>query len=210
MEWIVQLPILFFSIIIHEITHGWIAYLKGDDTAARAGRLTLNPAAHIDPFGSIILPALCVLTRMPMFGWAKPVPVSAGRLNNPRWDMMQVAAFGPLSNITLALAFAVLFKLTAMSPLAAGFQRTIMDALIFGVSINLFLAFFNLLPVHPLDGSQVMSSLLPFDLRQQYERHFPYGMWIIIGLMFTRLLYPLVMVPAQMTMNLFGRMGLLW
>lgn len=210
MEWIVQLPILFFSIIIHEITHGWAAYFKGDDTAARAGRLTLNPIAHVDPFGTIILPIICAVTQMPMFGWAKPVPVSGHRLNNPRWDMMTVAAVGPLSNIVLALLSAVIFKCAAISPLGAGFQRTIMDAAIFGVSINLFLAFFNLIPVHPLDGSQVMSSLLPYESREVYERHYPYGMWIIIGLMFTRLLYPLVMTPAHFTMNLFARMGLLW
>ena len=211
MEWIIQLPILFFSVVVHEIAHGLVAYEKGDDTAEAAGRLTLNPIPHIDPFGTVFLPVFCYLLRLPMFAWAKPVPVNSSRLRRPRRDLIQVALIGPGVNLFLSLVAAVLFKLAAaMSFLSTGFLETVLNALIFAVSINLFLAFFNLIPIHPLDGSQVLSGLLPLSLRRRYNRHAPYGMLIIVLLMMTKLLYPLVIIPSQFALSLYSRAGLLW
>ncbi|MBI4387263.1 MAG: site-2 protease family protein [Elusimicrobia bacterium] len=210
MEWIVQLPILFFAVVVHELAHGIVAYFKGDDTAERMGRLTLNPIPHIDPFGTVMLPLFCYLAHLPMFAWAKPVPVSAHRLNHPRRDLLQVALVGPGSNLTMALTAAVLFKLVSLAAAFGGaFQQTLLDALIFAVNINLFLAFFNLLPIHPLDGSQVLSNLLPEPWRGRYERHIPYGMFILMFLIMTRLVNSWVVVPSRFILEAFSRIGLL-
>lgn len=211
MEWVVQLPILFFSVVFHEVAHGMLAYAKGDDTAERAGRLTLNPVPHVDPFGTVFLPIFCHLLHVPMFAWAKPVPVNGQRLKAPRWDLVQVALIGPGSNISLALAAAVLFKIVALAPVfTPGFQRTVLDALVFAVNINLVLAFFNLIPIHPLDGSQVLGGLLPVPWRKRYNRHIPYGMFLILGLMMTKLLYPLVVVPSNWVLSFLSWTGLIW
>lgn len=210
MEWIVQLPILFFSVVVHELAHGLTAWSKGDRTAEEAGRLTLNPIAHIDPFGTVFLPVLCYLLRAPMFAWAKPVPVNPSRLRHGPRDAMQVAFAGPGANLAMALLSAALFKLaTVFAPWGESFQQTLMQALIFAVSINLFLAFFNLLPVHPLDGAKVLRGLLPRAWRVPYDRHAPYGMIIIVALMMTHLLNWLVLEPSQLALSILSRIGLI-
>src|SRR3989338_4215350 len=114
MEWILQLPVLFFSVVFHEFAHGFTAYRRGDDTAYLSGRLSFNPLPHIDPVGTILLPAACIFLNFPAIGWAKPVPVNPYRLHSPKTDMAWVAISGPLSNITLALLAAVSFKLVGM------------------------------------------------------------------------------------------------
>ena len=197
MEWILQLPVLFFSVIFHEFAHGYVAYRHGDDTAYLSGRLSFNPLPHIDPVGTVLLPAACVFMGFPAIGWAKPVPVNPYRLHNPRSDMAMVAFSGPLSNIFLALMAAISFKLLTM---AYGFipgelAVTLLKTLGFAVVINLLLAVFNMIPVFPLDGSQIALGLLKGRALEIYEKHLPYGVYIIIGLMVSGLL-PRIMHPV--------------
>ena len=197
MEWILQLPVLFFSVIFHEFAHGYTAYRRGDDTAYLSGRLSFNPLPHIDPVGTVLLPAACVFMGFPAIGWAKPVPVNPYRLRSPRSDMAIVAFSGPLSNIFLALAAAISFKLLTM---AYGFipgelAVTLLKTLGFAVVINMLLAVFNLIPVFPLDGSQIALGLLKGRALEIYEKHLPYGVYIIIGLMVSGLL-PRIMHPV--------------
>ncbi|MBI4055880.1 MAG: site-2 protease family protein [Elusimicrobia bacterium] len=210
MDWILQLPILFFSVVIHEFSHGWLALRHGDDTAYHSGRLTLNPLPHIDPFGTILLPVLCILSHAPVFGWAKPVPVNPLRLNNPSRDMVRVAAVGPLSNILLAFLAALLFRLSFELPgLPREFHSLLRQVLHFTVQINLFLAVFNLLPIHPLDGSQVLSGLLPDSLGETYDRLAPYGFFLIVFLLWTGLLSRILMPPVSILYQSLRALGLL-
>lgn len=163
---------LIIAIVFHEVAHGWTARALGDPTAANLGRLSLNPFKHVDPFGTIILPAMLKLAGMPMFGWAKPVPVIKGRLRNPRRDMMIVAAAGPSSNLVMGVIGAVLLGLMLRSfgdgaePGAViGF---VMLNLFNFILINIFLALFNLLPIPPFDGGHIVEGLLPPRLAAQY------------------------------------------
>ncbi|MBI3551001.1 MAG: site-2 protease family protein [Elusimicrobia bacterium] len=211
MEWIVQLPILFFSIMVHEVAHGLTALRHGDDTAKRAGRLTFNPLPHIDIMGTVLLPVFCMLSHLPMVGWAKPVPVNPTRLRGRRWGTFRVALAGPVSNLALGLTAAILFRAVAsLPPVFPLFQYNLRNALLFAVSVNIFLAFFNLLPVHPLDGGKVMSGLLPLRYRLSYDRHAPYGFMIVVLLVSFGLVNTLVMAPSRLTLELFARLGLIW
>jgi Zn-dependent protease len=210
-EWIVQIPILFFSIIVHEVAHGWTALRQGDDTAKRAGRLTFSPLPHIDIMGTVLLPVFCALSHLPMVGWAKPVPVNPSRLKNRRWGGLRVALAGPVSNLALSLLAAISFRVVgSLPPYFPQFQQNFMDAMLFAVTINVFLAFFNLLPVHPLDGGKVMSGLLPFKYRVAYDRHAPYGFMIVVLLVSFGVLNSVVMAPSRLTLELFVRLGLIW
>ncbi len=210
MEWIVQLPILFFSIMVHEVSHGLVALRNGDDSALRAGRLTFNPAVHIDPLGTVFLPLVCLLAHLPLLGWAKPVPVNPSHLADRRWSLLRVALAGPASNLGLSLGAALLFRLVSGLPSwFPRYQGALLGTLLFTVSVNLFLAFFNLLPVHPLDGSRILSSLLPPRQRLGYESHRPYGFMIILLLIGIGLLRPLVTAPSLLALDLLTRLGLL-
>ena len=187
----VQVLVLVFSVVVHEVAHGWTAWKLGDNTAHEAGRLTLNPLPHIDPVGSILVPLVLSFTGGIMFGWAKPVPVNPGRLNNPMNDHPKVAAAGPVSNLLLALVFAVLLGLTVGIggyPLAGpggqsepSVQRFLFTMFQTGVMINVILAVFNLLPLPPLDGSWILSRFLPREARANFENLRRYGMLIVIG-----------------------------
>lgn len=211
MEWIVQIPILFFSIIVHEVAHGLTALREGDDTAKRAGRLTFSPIPHIDIMGTVLLPVFCALSHLPMVGWAKPVPVNPSRLKNRRWGGLRVALAGPVSNLALSLLAAISFRIVgSLPPYFPQFQQNFMEAMLFAVTINVFLAFFNLLPVHPLDGGKVMSGLLPGKYRLAYDRHAPYGFMIVILLVSFGALNTVVMAPSRLTLELFVRLGLIW
>ena len=163
---------LIFAIVFHEVAHGLTARALGDPTAAQMKRLSLNPLRHVDPFGTVILPGLLKLTGLPVFGWAKPVPVVKERLRNPRRDMMIVAAAGPGSNLVLAAIGAMLLGL-----LLGGYQavqepslvaRFIALNLVNFITINVFLAFFNLLPIPPFDGGHIVEGLLPRPLAQKW------------------------------------------
>ncbi len=174
-------PPILISIILHEIAHGVVANHFGDDTAKRAGRLTLNPIPHIDPVGSIVLPlALSVMGSPFVFGWAKPVPVSFRNLRNPKRDMVAVALAGPGTNIILALVSAS----AAHIGNAVGADWFTAMAII-GVQINVVLAVFNLVPILPLDGGRVLFGLLPREPALAFARLEPYGMLIVMALLFT-------------------------
>jgi Zn-dependent protease len=175
------LPVL-FAITFHEAAHGYVARFLGDETASRLGRVSLNPFRHIDPFGTIILPALLLLARSPfLFGYAKPVPVNFRALRNPRSGMVLVAAAGPAMNIALAIIAALSFHLVVYLPLtvAQWVALNLKNALI----LNAFLAVFNLFPLPPLDGGRIAVGLLPDVLARQLARLEPYGMAILIGLL---------------------------
>jgi Zn-dependent protease len=150
--------ILLFSIVIHEVSHGFMAEYFGDDTARNEGRLTLNPIKHIDMFGSIILPAVLVLSHAPFFfGWAKPVPYNPNNLRNLKWGTFFVAFAGVLSNIFIAIVFGIIIRIASNYALPVGFYFITSTV----VLINLALAIFNMVPIPPLDGSKILFSLLP-------------------------------------------------
>jgi Zn-dependent protease len=193
-------PPLLLSIILHEIAHGWVAYRLGDDTAARAGRLTLNPLPHIDPLGSVGLPLLLAVTGLPTFGWAKPVPVHYGKLRNPRRDMIAVALAGPLTNLVLALLCVIL----AHQLLAAGLRLGAHAALA-AMQLNVALAVFNMLPLPPLDGSRVLVGLLPLPAARALSRLEPYGMLIVIALLYTGVLGSIVRPVTTLLVNALVR-----
>jgi Zn-dependent protease len=203
MEWILQLPVLFFSVVFHEFAHGYMAYRRGDDTAYLSGRLSFNPLPHIDPVGTILLPAACIFMNFPAIGWAKPVPVNPYRLHSPRSDMAWVALSGPLSNISLALLAAVTFKLVGMF-MGGDLAYTLLRMLGFAVVINLLLAVFNMIPVFPLDGSQVALGVLKGRALELYEKHLPYGMYIIIGLVVTGALQVILRPLLNLAMLVFA------
>ena len=207
MEWILQAPVLFFSVIFHEFAHGFTAYRKGDDTAYLSGRLTFNPLPHIDFMGTVVLPAICIMSGFPVIGWAKPVPVNPYRMGNPRRDMALVAVSGPSANIMLAMLSFAFWKIFALGFLGADLTLTLLRALQFGVIINMGLALFNLIPVYPLDGSQIMLGWLSGRWLENYEKHLPYGMYIILGLVLTGLVKYLILPPILLALAALGRLG---
>ncbi len=172
----VVILILIPSIIVHEVSHGLVADRLGDPTARNAGRLTLNPKPHIDPFGSILLPALLALANAPIFGWAKPVPVQPGHFENPTAHMAITAVAGPVSNIVLATLLARL-----VYPALSGVPEEIVLWLIF---INLLLAVFNMLPIPPLDGSRLLPLVLPSRGREAYRQFEQFGFLVLFALLF--------------------------
>jgi len=184
---LLQFLVLIFAITIHEYAHGWVAYKLGDPTAKYMGRLTLNPIAHIDPFGTILLPLILVMLHLPPIGWAKPVPVNFMSLRNPKRDMLWVGIAGPAANILLALSLTVILKLLP------GVSHTILgQVFIFGVVINVILAVFNLVPIPPLDGSRIVSALLPYRYLASYNKIQPYGFLIILVLLWSGILRTLI------------------
>ncbi len=177
---------LTIAIVFHEVAHGRVAKMFGDMTASNAGRLSLNPIRHIDPFGTIILPTMLALGGAPMFGWAKPVPVRQSQLRNPRWHMVLVAAAGPASNIVLAVIAAIGFgfALKALGPSEGVATEFIAKNLTNFIAINLFLALFNLIPMPPFDGSKILAGFLPEPLASKFQSLDRYALVFMIGLLF--------------------------
>jgi Zn-dependent protease len=170
------IPALVIAIVLREVAHGWTALALGDPTAKERKRLTLNPIRHVDPFGTLILPGLLALSGLPVFGWAKPVPVIKQRLRNPRFGMMAVAAAGPGTNLVLAAIGALVLGLLARGGLEpVGIGGFALASLYSFILINIFLALFNLLPLPPFDGSHIVEGLLPQRAARVYEKLRPLG-----------------------------------
>lgn len=182
------LPVV-FAITLHEASHGYVARVFGDPTATLAGRVTLNPAKHIDPVGTIAVPlGILLMSKLfggppLLFGWAKPVPVDFGRLKNPKRDMLWVALAGPAANLLMAILWAMSVRLLLEA--GAGRESFWFQMAVIGIQINLVLMALNLLPLLPLDGGRILYSLLPHQLAWQYGRLEPYGMMILIVLLVT-------------------------
>jgi Zn-dependent protease len=180
---VILLGALIVAIILHEISHGVVANLLGDDTAKRAGRLTLNPIPHVDPFGSIVLPVLGALTHVPVIGWAKPVPVNPSRLRNPRRDMLIVSFAGPGTNLALAAIAAVVARSQfhangALFVIISDLPLRVLIPLRFA-EVSLFLAIFNFLPIPPLDGAALIERVLPQDWLAGWYKFRPYGILVL-------------------------------
>jgi Zn-dependent protease len=191
--WVIPLVI---AITFHEAAHGFVAHQLGDDTAWKLGRVTFNPLKHIDPFGTLIMPAILLLSHSPfLFGYARPVPVNFRALRNPNLDMVWVALAGPATNIALALAAALAFHVVGYLPENAA--QWVFDNLKNALVINVILALFNMLPIPPLDGGRVAVGLLPRALAMPLARLEPYGMLILIGFL---IILPLA--GAQLGLNL--------
>lgn len=205
MKYILQLSVLFFSVVIHEVAHGYTAYKRGDPTAKQLGRLTLNPIPHIDIIGSIVLPFILMISGAPIFGWAKPVPVNPARLYNPKTDMIWVSLSGSIANFILAIIAGIgmllirNFATSDMSVLVPVYQ--ILQTVLV---INIVLPVLNLMPIPPLDGSRVVYYLLPRELALQYDRIGAYGFIIIFILLFTGILWKIISPIIYFLIALLG------
>jgi Zn-dependent protease len=221
---LVLIPALVIAIVFHEVAHGYAARLLGDPTASERGRLTLNPIAHVDPVGTLLVPGALALLGGPVFGWAKPVPVNKWRLYNPHFGMMAVAAAGPASNFVLAAVGAVLLGLAMPAGVALGGNIVAGAALLvngmgepiwlatglfYFILVNIFLGLFNLLPIPPFDGSHIVGGLLPKGLRAGWEKLQGIGMALVLGLVAiswvfgTSFLGDLLVRPVMWVMGLY-------
>ncbi len=196
------LPVV-FAITVHEVAHGWMAKKYGDKTAEQQGRLTLNPLKHIDWFGTVILPGLLLITFTGfIFGWAKPVPVDARNFKNPKKAMMMVALAGPLSNLIMAIGWALLARIGVMIEVAF-ISLPLIYTGIAGITINLVLTLINMLPIPPLDGSRIVSGLLPDYWAWRYNQLERYGFFILILLLATNALSLILGYPMYYAQQLF-------
>ena len=210
--WLIPLVI---AIVFHEVAHGWVARLLGDETAARLGRLTPNPLRHVDPVGTIALPLVLAIAHAPIFGWAKPVPVDARRMRNPRRDMVLVALAGPGINLVLALVTAIVLAgvMPADGDAVGGVQRFLVANLINFLLINVFLAVFNLIPLPPFDGGHVVEGALPRSAVPAWQR---LGRFALLIMLILLVVLPSIAPQANVVARIVGPIadavvgGLLW
>lgn len=191
--------VLLFSLTVHEAAHAWSAFRLGDPTARDLGRVTLNPVAHIDLVGTVLFPLLALAANAPVLGWAKPVPVDLRRLRQWRRDHMLIALAGPVSNLLLALVAALILRaLPPASPQGFSLVEPVAAMCQAGVLVNVILALFNLVPVPPLDGGNVLRGLLRGRVGQWFDRARPYGFVLLYGLMLSGALWTVIGPPARL------------
>lgn len=196
------LPVV-FAITVHEVAHGWVAKKRGDNTAWMLGRLTLNPIKHIDLIGTVIIPGILLLSFSGfVFGWAKPVPVNMRNLKHPRTDMAVVALAGPVANVLMAVAWALIAKLGVIIE-AKAISEPMIYMGVAGITINLVLAMINMIPIPPLDGSRILSGILPNRWSYYYNRLERYGFIILLLMLMTGTLSTLLGYPLYIAQNLF-------
>lgn len=202
------------AITVHEVAHGYAAYRKGDYTAKMLGRLTMNPVRHLDPLGSVLVPLILAFSGAGViFGWAKPVPVNAFNFKNPRKDMVVVSLAGPLSNFILAAAMALVLRILLWFPgpgalMGSPVGQPVVSILVLGIKVSIYLGVFNLLPIHPLDGSHILEGLLPPEQSRAYSRLSQYGAIFLIILLFTGVVsaitYPVYAFIFRVISGVFG------
>ncbi len=190
--------VLLISLTIHEAAHAWTADRLGDRTARLLGRVSLNPLVHIDVIGTVILPLIAIVSNLPLIGWAKPVPVDTRNLRHPRRDFMVVAAAGPISNLLQAFVAAILLRAVSGEGVPAG----LLGVFYLAIQINLLLAFFNLIPVPPLDGGNVLLGLLPPRVAASYAQLRQYGFLVLYALMLTGVASAIVVPPTRLLMRI--------